>query len=124
MSSPSSSSIGNAIHADVLKSWTAENPNTDIPRWSFGDEDNQASNRFLTDASFLSLQNVNFGYTFPTQWIQKLHLSKLRLYVAGENLYLWSKRQGLDPRQSISGSNTNTYYSPIRTISGGVTVSF
>lgn len=124
MSSPSSSSIGNAIHADVLKSWTAENPNSDIPRWSFGDEDNQASNRFLTDASFLSLQNVNFGYTFPTQWIQKLHLSKLRLYVAGENLYLWSKRQGLDPRQSISGSNTNTYYSPIRTISGGVTVSF
>ncbi len=51
-------------------------------------------------------------------------LEKLRIYLACDNVWTWSKRQGLDPRQSISGSGTASYYAPIRTISGGITVTF
>ena len=40
------------------------------------------------------------------------------------NVWLWSKRPGLDPRQSITGQVTASYYAPIRTISGGVTFTF
>ena len=54
----------------------------------------------------------------------KLGISKLRVYVVGDNLWVWSKRQGLDPRQSISGGANSTYYSAVRTISGGVTLTF
>jgi hypothetical protein len=82
------------------------------------------SDRFITDASYLSLQNINLGYTLPQSLTRRISLEKVRVYVAADNVWLWSKRQGLDPRQSIAGSTTSSYYSPIRTISGGITVTF
>ena len=124
MGSPTSNSKGSNIHADMLKAWTASN-NSNIPRMQFNDQYTAGtSDRFLTDASYLSLNNINFGYTFPKLWTKKVGVEKLRLYVAADNIWVWSKRQGLDPRQSITGSNTNSYYKPMRTISGGVTVTF
>jgi hypothetical protein len=82
------------------------------------------SDRFLTSASYLSLQSINFGYTLPTLLAHKLQLQKLRFYVSADNVWLWSKRQGLDPRQSFTGTTTASYYAPIRTISGGLTITF
>lgn len=82
------------------------------------------SDRWLTDASYLTLANITLGYTLPKSILSKVGIQKLRVYVVGDNLWTWSKRQGLDPRQSISGGNTNTYYKPIRTISGGISVTF
>ena len=112
------------IHADALKSWTSEN-NSNIPRYQFDDSYSAAtSDRFLTDASYLSLNNINFGYTFNKMLTKKIGVERLRLYVAADNIWVWSKRQGLDPRQSITGSATGSYYAPIRTISGGVTLTF
>lgn len=124
MMTPNANNLGSAFHADVLKAWTPENPNSDIPRWRFGDNDISTSNRFLTSASYLSLQNINFGYTLPVKLTQKFFVQKLRVYFAAENVWLWSKRQGLDPRQSITGDTSNAYYSPIRTFTGGLTLTF
>ena len=84
----------------------------------------QNSSRFLTNASYLSLENINFGYTLPTKLTRKAYIDKVRVYLTCENVWVWSKRQGLDPRQSFTGGSNNTYYSPIRTISGGLTVTF
>ena len=53
-----------------------------------------------------------------------MYLSKLRVYFAADNLWVWSHRQGMDPRQSFTGGVNNTYYAPIRTLSGGFTVTF
>jgi hypothetical protein len=82
------------------------------------------SDRFLTSASYLSLQSINFGYTLPTLLAHKLQLQKLRFYVSADNVWLWSKRQGLNPQQSISGGASNAYYAPIRTLTGGINVTF
>ena len=124
MASPYANSKGSNFHADILKSWTADN-NTNIPRLQFGDEYSAAtSSRFLTDASYLSLNNINFGYTLPKMITKKVGIERLRFYVAADNIWVWSKRQGLDPRQSITGSATGSYYAPIRTVSGGVTLTF
>ena len=49
------------------------------------------SDRFLTKASFLNLQNINLGYTFSQNWVKKLSLESLRIYVSCENVYYWSK---------------------------------
>ena len=118
-------SKGYQFHSDILNAWTPENPNTNIPRLQYNDQyTNYTSDRFLTSASYLCLQNVNIGYTLPSNLTSKIGISKLRVYVTGANLWLWSKRQGLDPRQSLSGGTSNAYYSPIRTISGGLTVTF
>lgn len=124
MSSPVSGG-GSNFHADVLNAWSPENTGSNIPRFQFGDQDQaQTQDRYLTDASYLSLQNINFGYTLPTNIVRKMYLSKLRVYFAAENVWVWSKRQGLDPRQSITGGTNNYNYSPIRTLSGGFTVTF
>lgn len=125
MASPTAASKGSNFHADLLNAWTPENPNSEIPRFQFGDQYTTASSdRFLTSASYLSLQNVNFGYTLPAKVTRKASIEKLRIYLAADNVWVWSKRQGLDPRQSISGSATNSYYAPIRTISGGISLTF
>ena len=82
------------------------------------------SDRFLTSASYLALQNINFGYTLPASVTRKIDVNRLRLYLSCENVAIWAKRKGLDPRQSIAGDVTNAYYAPIRTISGGINITF
>ena len=124
MASPTSTSRGSNFHADVLNAWTSAN-NSNIPRLQFDDSYTAGtSDRFLTDASYLSLNNINFGYTLPRLVTKKAGIESLRIYVAADNICYWSQRKGLDPRQSISGGASNAYYSPIRTISGGVTLTF
>ena len=119
------SSGGSSIHADLLNAWTPENKGSNIPRLVYGDMSfSAACDRWLESGSYLSLQNINLGYTLPSKWTTKFGVSKLRLYFSGSNLFVWSARQGLDPRQSISGGTSSAYYAPIRTLSGGITVTF
>lgn len=116
---------GYAIHVDMLDAWSPENTSSNIPRMSFNDSDMARScDRFLTNASYLTLSNITLGYTLPKKCAMAMGIGSLRLYCVADNIWTWSKRQGLDPRQSISGGNSSTYYKPIRTISGGVTVTF
>ena len=125
MAPPTASSKGTNFHADLLNAWTPENTSSNIPRFQFGDNYATASSdRFLTKASYLSLQNINFGYTLPANVTRNVGIEKVRVYLTADNVWVWSKRQGLDPRQSISGSVTNSYYAPMRTISGGITLTF
>ena len=125
MYSPTSSQTGYNYHKDLLKSWTPENPSSEIPRFMYGDTyANANSTRFLTTASYLNLQNVNLGYTLPEKFTRKFLVSSLRFYVSAENLYYWSARKGFDPRQGFDTSTTASRYSPMRTISGGITVKF
>ena len=90
-----------------------------------------AVDRFQISSNYLSLNNATLGYTFPKKLIAPLTLTSLRIYVAGENLFVWSKRKGLDPRYSLgiggytSGSGLNAdSYSSMRTITAGLTVTF
>lgn len=125
MSSPTGSNTGYNFHADLLKSWTPENTASDIPRFMFGDTYSAgASTRFLTNASYLNIENINLGYTFPSKWTRKALINSIRVYLSCENVTYWSKRKGFDPRQSYSATTNATYYSPMRTISGGITLKF
>jgi TonB-linked SusC/RagA family outer membrane protein len=113
---------GSTFHVDYAKAWSPNNTSSDIPRWQYGDQDSAASDRFLTNASYLNFQSFTAGYTFPKNLIK--HVSKLRIYVAGENLIFWSARKGLDPRYSYASSETVSVYSPVRNFSGGVQITF
>ena len=124
MSSPQGNSTGYNYHADLYNSWTATN-NSSIPRLCYGDLYTAAnSDRFLTDASYLNIDNINVGYTLPARFTKKFLVNALRFYVSADNVFYWSKRQGFDPRQSLKASSSATNYSPMRTISGGVTIKF
>lgn len=125
MASPYSSSAGSNLNKDILKSWTPENPSTTIPRFQYGDNTSvSTSDRFLLDASYLNISNIQVGYTLPESFTRKFGVGKLRIYLACDNVYYWSRRQGFDPRYSYSGSTNYANYSPIRTISGGINVQF
>ncbi len=114
---------GKAMHKDILKAWSYDNPNSNIPRLQYKDDATaSSSDRFLTNASYITLSNITLGYTLPKKWTKFVGVESLRLYVVGDNLYTWSKRKGLDPRQSIGGGASQAYYRPMRTISGGVTI--
>ncbi|MDR0693996.1 MAG: TonB-dependent receptor [Prevotellaceae bacterium] len=127
MSSPSATGVrGSAIHQDILKAWSPTNTSSNIPRYQDNEAYNQnaASDRFLVNASYLNLQNINVGYTFPSKWTQKININTVRLYAAIENIAYWSKRKGLDPRQDYDGSTTNQNYGISRSITGGVQITF
>ena len=125
MGSPQQTSVGFAYHRDLWDAWTPENNTSDIPRFRYNDQYYaSSSNRFLMDASYLNIQNITLGYTLPANITRKFLVEKLRVYVACDNVFYWSRRKGLDPRQSISGSTNPYMYAPIRTFSGGVTITF
>lgn len=119
------SNNGQAIHVDMLNAWSADNTGSNIPRWQFNDDRmNAQSDRWITSASYLTLQNITLGYTLPRSITQKIGINKLRVYCVADNIWTWSKRQGLDPRQSVTGAVSSAYYSSVRTISGGVSLTF
>ena len=126
------SSAGSAWHVDALKAWTPENPHTNVPRLD-GDVTVAQSvlDRFFVSSDYLSVNNVTLGYTFPKKWMDKLNVAGLRVYVSGENLGVLTARKGVDPRFSMglgsltSGSGLNSgAYSAMRTITGGITLTF
>lgn len=122
---PANRSTGMNWHKDILNAWSPENPDSNIPRLQYGDQNvTETSDRFLMDASYLNLQNINFGYTLPSRITQKFKVDRLRIYLSCENVWYWSRRQGFDPRYSYSGSTSQATYSPVRTISGGINIQF
>ena len=126
MASPyGSSGVGGNYHKDILNAWTPENSSSSIPRLQYGDQyTSSTSSRFLTNASYLNLQNINLGYTLPHNFTKSFGVDSLRIYLAADNVVYWSKRRGLDPRYSFTGSTNYANYSPIRTISGGINIVF
>ena len=124
MHNAQSGNNGINYHTDILNRWTTPGQVTDVPRVNAGDSyTSSTSDRFFISSNFLSLSNITLGYTLPTKWTRPLGLESIRIYGAAENVALWSKRRGLDPRQSFATSNSSTY-SPIRAISGGIRVQF
>lgn len=126
--------IGRNWHMDILDAWTPENPSATIPRLCSSDDwDQKTSDRWLVSNDYLSLNNITLGYTLPKKWTKKAQIEKVRVYFQGDNLALLSARKGFDPRQSqntfdvglgISTNSGNFIYSQLRTLSGGISITF
>lgn len=119
--------LGTNFHTDMLKAWTPENTNTNIPKLDSQAAYNLGSQNTtfkLISSNYLSLNNVQLGYTLPAKWTSKIGIESVRIYGAADNVALWSKRKGLDPRMSIAATGLNAPYSVIRSISGGIKVVF
>jgi TonB-linked SusC/RagA family outer membrane protein len=115
---------GHNWHKDILNSWSPERPDSNIPRVGANDTDvNASSTRFLIKSDFLDITHVAVGYTLPPSLFGDHQVTELRVYCAVDNLLLLSARRGLDPRQGFTSANANGY-SPIRSLSGGVSLKF
>ena len=75
--------------------WTPENPDAFLPRYTgyyapfYGGHKN-ANTRYLMNAAYLRLKNIQVGFNLPSEWIKKLHLTNVGIYLSGENLFTWS----------------------------------
>ena len=86
--------------ATTLDRWTAGKPSSTMPRAVFGDpySSTRFSSRFVEDASYLRLRNLQIGYTIPRSVMTKLSFAQnIRIYASGVNLFTITKFTGLDP---------------------------
>ena len=83
----------------TLDRWTPDNRDASLPRAVVGSPgNNRFSDRFVEDASFLRLKNLQLGYTLPTTVARNLDfLQTLRVYVTGTNLFTLTDWTGIDP---------------------------
>ena len=107
--------------------WTPERPNAKYPRLTYLNEstnNTQVSDFWTRDASYISLQNVELGWTLPAKWTSRMRMSAFRVYLQGQNLLRFSKFDLWDPNLTGSGGATVFSYPTTRVISFGISASF
>jgi TonB-dependent starch-binding outer membrane protein SusC len=97
---------------EVLNRWQKPGDVTDVPRLTLNDGGFPGYNtdRWVYDASFLRLRNLQIGYTLPKSIVAKAKMSSARIYVGGQNLLLFTSFPGWDPeagRYSFSRTDGN-----------------
>jgi TonB-linked SusC/RagA family outer membrane protein len=93
-------------------SWSPENPNGKYPMWVSSNAEatesgNVSNSMFVEDGSFLRMQTLTLGYTLPRKVVQKLTLSRIRLYAQMSNVFTITSYSGLDPETGRVGSDMN-----------------
>jgi len=117
-------SAGRAVSVDALNRWQAPGDVTDVPLLLASNNDfNSQSTRFLFKNDYVRLKALNFGYNFPSSLIEKVNLSKLRLYFQGDNLLTFQSHKGIDPEQNFAGTTDSRSYN-LRVMSFGLNVEF
>lgn len=118
----------------ILDRWTGEGSTNDNPRLTRTDSNHNyswMSNYYLQKGDYVRLKIVQLGYTIPQDVTQRFGMSKVRLYITGENLVTFTKYTGYDPE--IAGRNNSeqdiigvdrAYYPQARTFLIGANIQF
>ena len=120
--------------------WTEDNRDAYLPRYTgyyapFYKGTNNANTRYLMDASYIRLKNIQIGYTLPQKWTRAVKMQKISIFFSGENLWTWSPMYrytrdidvtaniyGTDSVLSSTGDGYN--YPTMRSFSIGVNLTF
>ncbi len=111
----------------VENAYSIYNPDGEFPRITAGNlthggDNGLASTFWLRDGKYIRLKSASLGYTFPDNWMDKIGIERLRVYVQGSNLFtIDGLPDGIDPE--APGVN-NGYYPQQRTVMGGLTLTF
>ena len=105
--------------------WRKEGDITEIPRAVNGSGNAYnylGSDRYVEDASYIRLSYVQLSYSFEPDWLKKIGLRQLNLYLSADNVCHWTKYTGLEPEVSngdkgIAWDNTKTPRSRSYTLS-------
>ncbi|OYD44401.1 SusC/RagA family TonB-linked outer membrane protein [Sphingobacterium cellulitidis] len=118
-----SGAIGNYLLDFYENRWTVDNPSSEYPRITDRSDQYYSNNNtyWMRSTNYIRLKNMELGYNFPTQWIEKAGIGSARVFVSGQNLLTWSKIKVYDPE---SDNALGQYYPQARLINAGVMVSF
>lgn len=130
----STSSSPSNLHSDIMKAWTSvpegmtENsvdrldPNG-VPQINntMSSTNNAASSRWLASADYLVLKNLTLSYNLPKSLLRPIGVEGIALSASCENMFTFTARQGMNPQQSFSGSQSNYLVTP-RVFSFGINI--
>lgn len=119
------------MHVDALSAWTTADKTANhavtnqlpVVNYDLSSNNYTTSSKWLTDASYLVLKNINLAYQLPKAWAKKCDLNSVGVTVACENLFTVTKRQGMNPQQGFSGGQANYLVTP-RVFTVGLNVKF
>ncbi len=114
--------FGNKLNTvyDMGTWWSKETPNADVvvPRWNSTPSYNTGTQN-LYDGSYIRLKNVEVAYTFTSGWIRKIGMNNLKIYLNGNNLWLWTRMPD-DREANLSGAGYLGAYPTVRRYNLGV----
>ena len=111
------------VSNDMLNAWTPANSGSNVPALSasnFGFSDQ--SNRFLRDASYIRMRNVQIGYRVPKRFLKDTFITDMSFTLQGENLATFTKWKGYDVESSRR--NDDSQYPTPKLYTFGVQVNF
>jgi TonB-linked SusC/RagA family outer membrane protein len=91
---------------------------------SSGSKNEQVQTRYLLNASYIRLKNLQIGYTIPSHLTQKIHISKLRIFLSGENIWTGTKMSTIFDPETIDGGYGGSVYPLSKVYSIGLNVNF
>ena len=110
-------SINNVLKSVYKDVWSANTPTNNYPLYGRGTwGESVLRSDLVEDGSFLRLQTLTLGYTFPAKLTGKMGLSKMRIALTGTNLWLWTRYSGFDPE-------ANTGYGTVARLAPGLDMS-
>jgi len=92
-----------------------------LPRWSTTVGPDAAGTRYLYDGSYVRLKNAEVAYTFSGRWLKTLGMSTLKLYLNGDNLFLWTNMPD-DRESNFSNGSSAGAYPTVRRFNLGVNI--
>lgn len=115
--------IGGTIREENKDRWTPDNPNAKFPRLAFGASNNEQSSDFwLRNASYLRLKNIQIGYSLPKTIVNNIRLQGLRFFANGSNLLSFDNFwNGYDVEAPVGVGN---FYPQVKVYTVGLEVTF
>jgi len=101
-----------------------ENLDAYYPRPIFGNKNQKTQTRYLLDASYIRLKNLQIGYSIPSELANKIGMSQLRVFLSGENLWTGTKVPKMFDPEYIEGGSGGNAYPLSKVYSIGVNVNF
>ena len=113
---------GNTWHVNALRRWQKPGDITDVPRAEINGQ-YAANDSKLVDASYFAIKNITLGFSLPYKYAQRIKAQQIRIYMALDNIALFSHMDGMDPQYNFTGG-TGYYYTPNKTYSIGLNINF
>ncbi|WP_163713581.1 SusC/RagA family TonB-linked outer membrane protein [Mangrovibacterium lignilyticum] len=101
--------------------WSVDDLNADVtvPRYVSSTSGYSRGTQYLYDGSYVRLKNAEVAYTLTNGFVKRLGMSSLKLYLSGNNLWVWSKMPD-DRESNFAGSSNTGAYPTMKRYSFGV----
>jgi TonB-linked SusC/RagA family outer membrane protein len=100
--------------------WSKDNPDADVtvPRWLSRPSYNSGT-QYLYDGSYVRLKNAELAYTMNGGWINNIGFRTLKVFINGNNLWVWSRMPD-DRESNFAGSGGQGAYPTLKRYNLGI----